>query len=301
MNITLADVKKIGNLELLAKQVVEGFITGLHKSPFHGFSVEFAEHRLYNNGDSTKYIDWKVFAKTDKLFTKRFEEETNLRCNIVLDVSSSMYYPKENNGKITFSLMAAACLLQLLQKQRDAVSLTFFSDAVQYQSETKSTNTHLHQLFVKLSQLLDFIPKEANTSLSTALSHIADRQHKRSLIVIFSDMFDNLSEMDQIMSALQHLKHNKHEVVIFNVVDKKSELEFDFEDRPYQFIDLESGQKVKLNPTQVRDAYLESLHNEKINLQLKCEQYKITLVEADIQLGWDKVMMDFLTKRAKMR
>lgn len=301
MQISLAEVKKIGNVELLAKQVVEGFITGLHKSPYHGFSVEFAEHRLYNNGDSTRYIDWKVYAKTDKLFTKRFEEETNLRCNILIDTSSSMYYPHVDNSKITFSLMAAGCLIQLLQRQRDAVGITLFSEEIHYQSEIKSTSSHQHQLFIKLSQQLLASAKEVKTSLSNTLDHIAETQHKRSLLIIFSDMYDNMTDLDKTLDGLQHLKHNKHEVLIFHVVDKKSELEFEFEDRPYQFIDLESGQKIKLNPSQVRDQYLKSLQEEKNKLVAKCEQYKITLIEADINDGWNKVMIDFLVKRAKMR
>src|SRR5882757_1577554 len=132
------ELQQFGHLELLAKQVVEGFITGLHKSPYHGFSVEFAEHRLYNSGESTRHIDWKVFGKTDKLFTKRYEEETNLRCQILIDVSSSMFYPAENNGKITFSIFAAACLAYLLQTQRDAIGITTFGENIELQTPVKS-------------------------------------------------------------------------------------------------------------------------------------------------------------------
>ena len=160
MKIELADIKKFGNIELLAKQLVEGFITGLHKSPYHGFSVEFAEHRLYNAGESTRHIDWKVFGKTDKLFTKRYEEETNLRCQLIIDCSSSMYYPSETNGKITFSIFAAACLVYLLQTQRDAVGITTFSEQVDFQSAIKSTPGHVHGLFLRLENLLHAVPKE---------------------------------------------------------------------------------------------------------------------------------------------
>ncbi|TXK36968.1 DUF58 domain-containing protein, partial [Pontibacter qinzhouensis] len=136
--LTLADVQKFENMEFLAKQLVEGFITGLHQSPYHGFSVEFSEHRLYNSGESTRHIDWKVFARTDKLFVKRYEEETNLRCHILLDVSPSMYYPTHNNGKITFSALCAAAMATLLRRQRDAVGVVTFTDKIELQTPVRS-------------------------------------------------------------------------------------------------------------------------------------------------------------------
>ena len=150
--LTLADVQKFANMEFLAKQLVEGFITGLHQSPYHGFSVEFSEHRLYNSGESTRHIDWKVFARTDKLFVKRYEEETNLRCHILLDVSPSMYYPEENNGKLTFSILCAAAIATLLRKQRDAVGLVTFSDKIELQTPVRSTASHLHTLLLLLQK-----------------------------------------------------------------------------------------------------------------------------------------------------
>src|SRR5690606_21199549 len=147
MELDLSKVREYGKLDFLAKQLVEGFITGLHKSPFHGFSVEFAEHRLYNSGESTRHIDWKVYGKTDKLFVKTYEEETNLRCHLLVDVSSSMFYPLKSKGKLSFSVLAAATLANLLQKQRDAVSLITFSDQIEVQTECKSTGTHLRKIF----------------------------------------------------------------------------------------------------------------------------------------------------------
>nr|MCU0355054.1 DUF58 domain-containing protein [Cytophagales bacterium] len=150
----LKQIRAFGNIEFLARQMVEGFITGLHKSPFHGFSVEFAEHRLYNTGESTRHIDWKVYAKTDRLFTKRYEEETNLRCQLLIDVSPSMYYPTDTKGKATFSVMAAACLAYLLQKQKDAVSLCTFADRIITHTPTRSTPSHVHKLFLSLQGLL---------------------------------------------------------------------------------------------------------------------------------------------------
>ncbi|HSZ72121.1 MAG TPA: DUF58 domain-containing protein, partial [Cytophagaceae bacterium] len=152
MKINLEDISIFKHLDLLARKQVEGFITGLHQSPFHGFSVEFAEHRIYNPGESTRHIDWKVFAKTDRLYTKRYEEETNLRCYILLDVSGSMFYPQDNHLKIRFSILATACLLQLFQKQRDAFGITTFSDHIHFQSALKSTGTHLNQLISILEE-----------------------------------------------------------------------------------------------------------------------------------------------------
>jgi len=220
------EVRDLGNLELLAKQVVEGFIIGLHKSPFHGFSVEFAEHRLYNPGESTKNIDWKVFARTDKLFTKRFEEETNLRCQIVIDASSSMYFPKESeSNKLQFSSLAAAALMNLLKKQRDAFGLSIFDSAVRNHTKAKSSTAHYRLLLTYLDKLLNNPEDNKTTAAAQALHQIADSIHRRSLVVIFSDMFEQSEATDQLFSALQHLKHNKHEVILlfaFNPIKLRS-------------------------------------------------------------------------------
>jgi uncharacterized protein (DUF58 family) len=299
--LDLAKVRALGNLEFLAKQLVEGFITGLHKSPFHGFSVEFAEHQLYNTGESTKNIDWKVFAKTDRLYVKRYEEETNLRCHILLDTSSSMYYPDENYGKITFSVMAAAAITYLLQRQKDAISLCTFSDQIEIQTAVKSTPSHVHKIMLELDNILQSKKPLSKTSVTTVLHEIAEKIHKRSLVVIFSDMFDNLEDADLIFSALQHLRHNLHEVLLFHVTDKKTEEEFAFENRPYEFIDLETGEKIKIQPDQVRESYKEFASNFYQQLKLKCGQYKIDFIEADIAQGFDPILTAYLVKHAKMR
>ena len=301
MKIELTEIRKFGNIEMLAKQLVEGFITGLHKSPYHGFSVEFAEHRLYNSGESTKHIDWKVFGKTDKLFTKRYEEETNLRCQILIDVSSSMYYPAETNGKITFSIFAAACLAYLLQTQRDAVGITTFGEQIELQSPVKSTPGHIHSLFLLLENLLKETPKEKKTSVANVIHQIADKMNKRSLIVIFSDMFESNEDTLTLFQSLQHLKHNKHEVLLFHVTDSRTEESFDFDDRPYEFIDIESGDKVKVQPSEVRAIYKENYHKLLSELNEKCTQYKIDFVSADINKGFDQVLSSYLIKRSRMK
>lgn len=301
MKIDINKVREFASLELLARQMVEGFITGLHKSPYHGFSVEFAEHRLYNSGESTRHIDWKVFAKTDKLFTKRFEEETNLRCHLIIDNSSSMHYPLQNKGKITFSVMAAAAITYLLHKQRDAVGLSTFSEGIELQTEVKSTPSHVHQLFLLLNDLLKNENKLKKTSVDKVLHEIADKIRKRSLVIIFSDMFANQEDKDKIFSALQHLKHNKHEVLLFHVSDHKTELNFDFEERPYEFIDMESGDKIKLQPSQIKEYYTKEVKEYYTDLKLRCGQYKIDLIQADINQPFDEILTAYLIKRAKMK
>lgn len=300
MELDIDKLKEFSNIEMLARQLVEGFITGLHKSPYHGFSVEFAEHRLYNYGESTRHIDWKVFAKTDRLYTKRYEEETNLRCCLVLDNSSSMYYPQQGYGKIKFSILAAAALAFLLQKQRDAVGLYTFSDEIEVQTEIKSTATHVHKLLMELQKLFDGEKTSKRTNVPSVLHQIAKKIHKRSLVIIFSDMFQKTENQDEMFSALQHLKHNKHEVLLFHVNDKSTELDFEFEDRPYKFHDLETGEILKLTPTEIKQSYQKKMKSYYKELFLKCSQLKIDLVDADIHDDFDKILSSYLIKRTKM-
>ncbi len=306
----LIDPKQIhaySHLELFAKQVVEGFITGLHKSPFHGFSVEFAEHRLYNTGESTRHLDWKLYAKTDKLFVKRYEEETNLRCRIVLDISTSMDFPEvlekeegHSNNKLQFSIYAAAALIELLKKQRDAYGLSFFSDDIDLHTEAKSNPIHQRLMYNYLEELLNRERTIKKTSAVDALHQISDMIHRRSLVIIFSDMMDNSERGEELLSALQHLRHNKHEVILFHVVDQRTELDFDLENRPYRFIDLESGQEVKLNPTEVREEYKKAAKKRETELRLKCGQYGIEFVTADVAKNYHQILLPFLLKRKKL-
>lgn len=291
------------SLELLAKQVVEGFITGLHKSPFHGFSVEFAEHRLYNTGDNVKNIDWKLYAKTDKLFSKRFEEETNLRCQFVIDTSSSMYFPEERHNKLIFSIQSTAALIYLLKKQRDAFGLSLFNDSLHINTPAKSTTAHQKHLFTILEQLLKQPQAPLKTNTAEALHQVADTIHKRSLVVVMSDMFQNLNDEEnqsKLFSALQHLKFNKHEVIVFNVLHKAKELDFGFDNRPYLFVDMETGEEVKLHPNQVKEGYSKQIETYRQNLALKCAQYKIDLIDADIENGFEQVLQAYLIKRQKL-
>jgi uncharacterized protein (DUF58 family) len=297
-------IQAYSKLELLARQVVEGFITGLHKSPFHGFSVEFAEHRLYNTGESTRHLDWKLFAKTDKLFVKRYEEETNLRSRIIIDVSSSMNFPEQveegKHNKLQFSIYAAAALVELLRRQRDAYGLSLFSDKIDFHSEAKSNAAHQRLVFHELEQLLEQGVEGKKTSAVESLHHIAEMIHKRSLVVVFSDMMDNSDRTDEMLSALQHLRHNKHEVILFHVIDQDKELNFEFENRPYRFVDLESGEEVKLNPNEVKEHFVTEMKKMSKELALKCGQYGIDFVQADVGKNFNQILLPFLAKRKKL-
>lgn len=299
MAINISDINQYENLGLIAKQLVDGFITGLHKSPYHGFSVEFAEHKLYNYGESTKHIDWKVYARTDKLFTKQYEEETNLRCRILIDNSASMHYPLPGKDKIRFSVFAASALAYLLTKQRDVVGLSVFSDHLEMETDLRSTKIHLNSLLSHLSSLTQKNSK-SKTDIPNVLHEIADKSHKRSLIVIFTDMFQNENE-DELLSALQHLKHNKHEVILFHVSDYESELNFDFEDRPYKFIDLETNQSIKVNPYELKEEYKKSMSAFYHDLKIKCGMMKVDFVPVNTKDSYDKILGAYLIKRKKMR
>jgi len=299
MQITLQDISEYQNLDLLARQLVEGFITGLHKSPYHGFSVEFAEHKLYNYGESTRHIDWKVFARTDRLYTKQYEEETNLRCQLIIDQSASMFYPEKGKDKIRFSILCAASIAHLLVKQRDAVGMILFSDKIDHQSQQKSTGTHLHQLLQKMGEVIDQKP-EGQTDIASVLHEIAEKVPRRSLIVLFTDMFHNQSK-EEVFSALQHLRHNLNEVILFHVSDLNTELAFEFDDRPTQFVDMETGEKIKLNPHQVRDAYQAQMENFYKEIKMRCGSIGVDFVEVNTAMPFNKVLGEFLIKRKRMR
>jgi uncharacterized protein (DUF58 family) len=295
------------HLEFLANQVVEGFIIGLHKSPFHGFSVEFAEHRIYNPGESTRNIDWKVYARTDRLYTKRFEEETNLRCQIVLDASSSMFFPYvkqpdlQNPGnKFVFSSLAASALMVMLRKQRDAFGLTLFDQDIRFHSAIKSSTSHYKMLLQHLEGAFLENPLSRSTRAAETLHILADKIHRRSLVILFSDMFENMDQEEELFQALRHLKHNKHEVILFHTVDQAREVMFDFPDRPYEFIDMESGESVKVQAGQVREYYVRQMSLYIRHLRERCLQYRIDFVEADIQKGYRQILLPYLVKRKRM-
>ncbi len=293
------------NLELLAQQVVEGFISGIHKSPFHGFSAEFAEHRIYNTGESTKHIDWKLFAKTDKLYTKRYEEETNLRCHMILDNSASMFYPEitkptiDNLNKIGFGVLAIAALMHILKKQRDAIGLSVFSDAYNFYAPEKGSERHHHMLLSKLSEIsLDTKPAK-QTGIYTHLHLIAEKIKRRSLVFLFTDMFQTATDDEEIFDALRHLKYNKHEVVLFHLLDADKEFHFDFENTPKRFLDVETGEHIDLFSDTVKEGYEKAIKTYFDELKMKCAQYKIKYVDVDVRGSFSKVLNTFMVERQK--
>lgn len=301
--IDKAYLAQTGNLELLARQVVEGFITGLHKSPFHGFSVEFAEHRLYNSGESTRHIDWKLFARSEKLFTKKYEEETNLRCQLVFDASSSMYYKSKSNwSKLEFALLAGASITELLKKQRDAVGLAIFDDKLRINTPAKSSVAHHRFLINEMEKLLVQYNEQHKKGAQTiqALHDLAELCHKRSLIILFSDLLDDPTQLESFMQAIQHLKHAKHEVIIFNIVDYKTEVDFNLDNRPVNLVDMETGERMKLHPNEVKKAYSERIKAYFDEVALRCSQYAVDFVPVDIENGLTEVLTKFLIKRQKL-
>lgn len=301
-------IQQFRSLEFLARQVVEGFITGLHKSPFHGFSVEFAEHRLYNSGESIRNIDWKLYGRTDRLYVKRYEEETNLRCHLVIDNSSSMHFPVlkqpslEKPNKITFSVYAAAALMLMMRKQRDAAGLQIFSDHLELSTPVRSSVIHHKNLNTELEKLLQpvVLRSKKGTKTAEALHLVAEKIHQRSLVILFTDMFENEHDPESLFSALQHLKHNKHEVVLFHVTYKSKEEKLDYPGRPHRFIDMETGAEIKVNPAEVKEKYSNLLSAYKKEIVLRCAQYHIDWVEADIEKGFDQILFPYLVKRQKL-
>jgi uncharacterized protein (DUF58 family) len=306
MDLSQVQASEIKNLELLAKQVVEGFITGMHKSPFHGFSVEFSEHKLYNKGESTRHIDWKLFAKTEKLYTKKYEEETNLRCHIIIDNSASMHYPMVKSqtidtlNKVGFAAVAAACLLEILKKQRDAVGLSVYADTYEYYAPEKGSERHRKMILHQLEQLLTTTSK-ATTNTYHYLHEIAEKLHRRSLIFLFTDMFQTTTKEEALFEALRHLKYNKHEVVLFHTYDAKTEFEFNFDNRPKKFVDVETGEAINVYAENIQGSYKQLVEAYFKQLKNKCLQYKVDYVPTDINSGFTDILTTYLVHRKNFK
>ena len=294
--------REFGTLELLAKQVVEGFITGLHQSPFHGFSVEFAEHRLYNSGESIKHLDWKLLARTDKLFIKRYEEETNLRCHILIDASSSMMYPvNQPYNKLTYSLDSAAELVFLMRKQRDAFGLSLFSDDLEFHAPAKSSLTHQQFILSTLEQILEKKNnnnKNQKTDLAKMLNRLANKIHKRSLVFIFSD-FMAIKNPIEFANSIKHLRHHLHEIVVFDVSHNELENNLNLQSKYYNVVDIETGESVKMHPKQIKERYVNERKIRLNQIHNLLKRQKVDLVNADIEAGFDQILMEYIIKRKK--
>jgi uncharacterized protein (DUF58 family) len=302
----LEQFQDFDNLEFIANEVVEGFITGLHRSPFHGFSVEFSEHRQYNEGESTKHLDWKLYGRTERLYVKQYEEETNLRCQLVIDTSSSMLFPyhkgeKFLQNKLAFSVYCSAAIIYMMRRQRDASGLSLFSDKIDFHADARLASVHIDLLYKQLGDLLkpETTGLKRKTNAVEILHQIAENIHKRSLVVIFSDMIDS-ADPEEIYHALQHLRYNKHEVVLFHVTDKQHEEEFLYSSRPHRFVDMETGEVIKLKPQEIKKQYAQMMKEHIDDLKLKCGQYHIDVVEADINEDFRHVLHSYLIKRGKL-
>jgi len=291
-------VSKLKNIEVKAKMIVEGFITGMHKSPYHGFSVEFAEHRPYNPGESLRNVDWKVFGKTGRLYSKRFEEETNLRCEVVFDVSDSMRYPQKGISKLEYGAYLTAALQYMMVKQRDAVGMTLFDEEIRFSLPPKSKNSWLVPMYQQLEEVVankDYFTHK--TATAKVLHQVAIKFHRRSFVILVTDLFNQGEDMDELFKALQHLRHQKNEIIVFHLLDKETEESFAFPNRPLILKDLETGERIEVQPNQIRDKYREMMVQYKAKFKQRCYEYNIDFVEVDIQQPYDKVLTDYLIKR----
>ena len=285
-------VGKIDNLSLRAKLVVEGFIIGMHKSPYHGFSVEFAEHRPYGFGDEIKFIDWKLWAKTDRFYIKQFEEETNLKCHIVLDKSSSMGYGSTEITKFEFSKTLTAALIYLMIKQQDAVGLTMFDESIKTVIKPKSKASHLNLLLKSMHD----ISIGGETSIPHLLHTLAESISKRGLIIIISDLLDDENE---VIKGLRHFKHKGHEVIIFHVIDPK-EKNLDF-DQNVNFFDVENNSSIMTDTRQIKNQYNKAFKDFCNFYKNHCARNKIDYVPINTNQPLDISIMQYLIKRSKLK
>ncbi len=304
MILTPQILNKINPFELRARQIVEGFITGLHRSPFYGFSVEFAEHRPYNRGDDLRHVDWKVYGKSERYYIKQYEEETNLRCHVVLDVSSSMHFKYHGEWtKLSYGAHLAASLLYMMQRQRDACGLVTFDQEIREMIPAKSSLTHLRHLFTFLEPYTkqEGGPEVKRRTASTQILHeIAERLERRSLVIVISDLFENSDQRDELLSSLKHLRHRKHEVILFHMLEKRSERELDFPDGRYIFSDMETGDEIDLIPSQIKKAYQEEVAAYTHQFKVACRNVHIDYQEIDTGASFDTALLAYLNKRKRL-
>ncbi|MDX1585437.1 MAG: DUF58 domain-containing protein [Balneolaceae bacterium] len=298
-------LSQLAPLELRARKIVEGFISGLHKSPYYGFSVEFAEHRPYNPGDDLKHVDWKVYAKTERFYVKQYEEETNLRCYLLLDTSSSMYYKYFAEWtKLRYGINFGAALIYLMHRQRDACGIIPFSDKIEAFIPAKSSYTHLRLLFGELEKRLEEEKQQAKQKKGTAtaevIHEVAERLNHRSLVVIISDLFEHAGEHDNLISSLKHLRHRNHEVILFNIMERKSERELDFPDRRFVMEDMETGSQMEILPAQVREDYKKKVAEYTHRFKMACSEFQIDFEELDTQEAFDLALLAYLNKRKNL-
>ncbi len=306
--ITNPNLSFVDNLDFYARHIVEGYITGLHKSPFHGYSVEFSEHRIYNTGESTKHMDWKLYGKSDKLYIKKFEEETNLKCHLVIDCSSSMFYPNpdkidfDSPNKLLFSLISAASLMNLFRKQRDAFGISFFNDNLFFHTRAKSSKSHQHRIFIEFEKILknNLLVKRNLTNNIKIIHDLSERIPKRSLIIFFTDLFDVQLKVDEYMTALNHLKFNNNELVIFHVVNKSKEINFNFKSDNISFLDMETEKKIQVNPRLIKNDYVNQINSFISELKIRCGKNQIDFQCINSDDNFQDVLTRYVIGRKKL-
>lgn len=283
---------KLKRIDLKARLVVEGFLTGLHRSPFKGFSCEFAEYRTYMPGDEPKRIDWKIYAKTDRFYVREYQEETNLKAYILLDASNSMSYTSDKVTKIEYGSCLAASLAYLLIKQRDSVGLLTFTTKINDYIPPRSTPTHLSVLF----GAIDKIKTGGETDLANCFHQLAERIKRRGLVIIISDLFD---DKERIITALRHFRHKKHEVLVFHILDK-NEINFAF-NQPLILKDLETAKEISLDPRVIRKHYQKSIADYFSDFKRRCRMHLIDyhLITTDMPL--DFALLSYLQKRKRLQ
>ncbi|HPI74741.1 MAG TPA: DUF58 domain-containing protein [bacterium] len=284
-------VSKLNNMSLIARLVVEGFITGLHRSPYHGFSVEFAEHRPYMPGDDLRRLDWKVLGKTDRLYLKEYEEETNLRTYLLVDASASMDFRSGQVSKLQYASWLAASLSYLMLRQRDAVGLVTYSDHIRKLLPPRSINSYLHILLQELQNTSG----QGETRIGRIFHQLAERMPRRGLLIIFSDLFDHPQE---ILSGLKHFRHNHHEVIVFHILDPL-ERRFDFK-QAGTFLDVETGEKLSTQPWHIRTEYRRSIDEFIDTLKKGCREQRIDYALMDTQEDFDRALLQYLIKRKRI-
>tara|TARA_B100000131_G_scaffold62060_1_gene58159 strand:- start:470 stop:1369 length:900 start_codon:yes stop_codon:yes gene_type:complete len=284
-------VARLSNMSLRARLVVEGYIIGQHKSPFHGFSVEFAEHRAYGPGDEIRHIDWKLYGKTDRFFVKQYEEETNLRSYILLDTSRSMEYKSNKISKLDYGNYLSAALAYLMINQQDGVGLTLFDNQIQTFIPPRSKPSHVNTILTHL----DKTGSGKDTDVGIVLHEMAERIKKRGLIILISDLFD---ETGNIINGLKHFRHNKQEIIVFHVMDRK-ELNFDFSNRT-KFKDMETDEQITTEPWKIRKIYQKAIQSYQNELRLRCREQKIDYVPLFTDQNLDLALNEYLKKRQRL-
>ncbi len=297
----------IPNLELLAIQIVEGSLTGLHRSPFHGYSAEFREHKMYAPGESVKFIDWKVYAKTEKLYIKKFDEETNMRVRLIIDASSSMYYPETETfdldrlNKIGFSVVASAVLTEILRRQRDAVGLSVYCKELMISLPEKTNTLHRKTVLGTLEKLLSQPGRGRETDPVKNLHFIAENLKRRSLSVLFSDLWMNDNNPAPLIDALKHLRYKSSELIVFHVLNKKAEADFIFPDRPTRFVDAETGDELNIYPGEIKRGYIRQFQRYIEQIREAFYKYNIDYYPVHTETPYRDIIASYLQKRLRMK